>query len=127
MSVRAFFSSPRRRRRALKLGVLLSAGLAVALLIAFDRNTARQDKAADKLSPTPATVYKDVPLVRLGRSVRRGRDAVEVRFRVLVQKHHRDEGWALPEARRPPAAERLPGPAGAHGAACPLARGRLAA
>ena len=96
MSVRAFFSSPRRRRRALKLGLLLSAGLAVALLIAFDRNTARQDKAADKLSPTPATVYKDVPLVRLGRSEYFKARDVAVRFiQTAVERKHLERSCGL--------------------------------
>jgi hypothetical protein len=96
MSVRALFSSPRRRRRALKLGLLLSAGLGVALLIAFDRNTARQDKAADKLSPTPAIVPLDVPQVRLGRAEYFRAKDVAVRFiQTAVERKHLERSCGL--------------------------------
>ena len=96
MSVRDFFSSPRRRRRALKLGLLLSAGLGVALLIAFDPNTARQDKAANRFSSTPATVYKDVPQVRLARAEYfKARDVAVQFIQTAVERKHLERSCGL--------------------------------
>ena len=79
MSVRAFFSSPRRRRRAIKVGVVLLAALGLGLLIAFQRNTVHVDKAANRFSNTPATVYPDLKQVRLPRSeYYKARDGLEI-------------------------------------------------
>src|SRR5438270_6162094 len=95
MTVRAYFSSPRRRRRAVKLVIVGLAALGVALLLAFDRNTVPRD-AADKQSNEPAFVPKDVPQVRLPRGdYYRAR---EVAFRFIataVERKHLDRSCHL--------------------------------
>lgn len=86
MSVRDFFSSPRRRRRALRLAVVLLIALAVALLIAFDRNTVGASKD-DRLSSQPATVYKAEKQVRLPRSdYYKARDVAIAFIRTAVER-----------------------------------------
>jgi hypothetical protein len=96
MSVRAFFSSPRRRRRTIRLAILLVAALGVAYLIAFDRNTARSDESADQMSTEPAAVYKDVPQARLPRTdYTKARDVAFAFIRTAVERRHLKESCAL--------------------------------
>src|SRR5438270_5766060 len=96
MSVRAFFSSPRRRRRTIKAGIALLGGLGLGLLIAFQGNTAHVDKEANKLSNTPATVYPDVKQVRLRRSeYYKARDVAIAFIQTAVERKHLERSCAL--------------------------------
>jgi hypothetical protein len=95
MSVRAYFSSPRRRRRAVKLAIVTLAALGVALLLAFDRNTVPREPA-DKQSNEPAFVPKDVPQVRLPRSAYYKARDVAFRFiATAVERKHLDQSCRL--------------------------------
>jgi hypothetical protein len=94
MGVRAFFSSPRRRRRTIKLGLLLLSALGLALLFAFDRNTVPQEKQS--FSSTPATVYKDIPQVRLNRpDYFKARDVAVAFIQTAVARKHLERSCAL--------------------------------
>ena len=75
---------------------MLLAALGLGLLIAFQRNTVHVDKAANRFSNTPATVYPDLKQVRLPRSeYYKARDVAIAFIATAVERKHLERSCSL--------------------------------